>query len=441
MKPWEFGDLKVSENKKYLQTGSKPFFWLGDTAWLMFSKLTKEEIYLYLKNRKEKGYNVIQISVIHSLKDLDNPKFTGDNKIFIDNNFKKPNEKSEYWNHIEYAIDTASDMGMYVGLLPTWGSFVKDGIINLENGEIYAEFLASRYKDKKNIIWIIGGDVRGDAGLDVFNLLGETFRKLCPDKLLAFHPFGRTSSSYWFNDSKWMDINMYQSGHRRYDQISLGEWDDNSKKEEFYGEDNWKYTNFDLSQENLRPTFDAEPSYEEIPQGLHDGTQPRWYDNDIRRYAYWSVFAGACGHTFGHNSIMQFYRFEEGLGAFSANKSWEDSLHDLGAGQMKHLKDLVETVDYYNGKSNDEILIGGQREKYDRVAIFHSDKFLMAYTYLGDKFSLDLGKINFEKCESYWFDPISGIYSFAGIIQNNKKEFVPPKKHCGHNDWILLLKK
>jgi hypothetical protein len=27
----------------------------------------------------------------------------------------------------------------------------------------------------------------------------------------------------------------------------------------------------------------------------------------VRRYAYWSVFAGSCGHTYGHNAIMQFY--------------------------------------------------------------------------------------------------------------------------------------
>ena len=27
--------LRVSENGKYFMEGDKPFFWLGDTAWLM----------------------------------------------------------------------------------------------------------------------------------------------------------------------------------------------------------------------------------------------------------------------------------------------------------------------------------------------------------------------------------------------------------------------
>ncbi len=42
----------------------------------------------------------------------------------------------------------------------------------------------------------------------------------------------------------------------------------------------------------LRPVLDGEPSYEDIPQGLHSDLEPRWNDLDIRRYAYWSVFAG-----------------------------------------------------------------------------------------------------------------------------------------------------
>ena len=36
MKAWEYGKLRVSDNRKYLCNGDRPFFWLGDTAWLMF---------------------------------------------------------------------------------------------------------------------------------------------------------------------------------------------------------------------------------------------------------------------------------------------------------------------------------------------------------------------------------------------------------------------
>jgi hypothetical protein len=45
----------------------------------------------------------------------------------------------------------------------------------------------------------------------------------------------------------------------------------------------------------------------------------------VRRYAYWSVFAGSCGHTYGHNAIMQFYK--PGYpSAYSNKKVWTDAL-------------------------------------------------------------------------------------------------------------------
>ena len=65
MKPWENGELRVSENHRYLKNGNTPFFWLGDTAWLLFARLRPEEARVYLKNRKEKGYTVIQATLIH----------------------------------------------------------------------------------------------------------------------------------------------------------------------------------------------------------------------------------------------------------------------------------------------------------------------------------------------------------------------------------------
>src|SRR5688572_33048738 len=59
--------LKVSPNGRYFMTADgKPFFWLGDTGWLLFSKLKREEAIKYLDDRKQKGFNVIQVMVLHT---------------------------------------------------------------------------------------------------------------------------------------------------------------------------------------------------------------------------------------------------------------------------------------------------------------------------------------------------------------------------------------
>src|SRR5687768_13312181 len=105
---------------------------------------------------------------------------------------------------------------------------------------------------------------------------------------------------------------MFQSGHRRYDQ------DNESGK----GEDNWRYVDEDLRKDPPKPTIDGEPSYEGIPQGLHDQKEPLWTDKDARRYAYWSVFTGAFGHTYGHSAIMQMFKPEQSKGAYGNSKSW-----------------------------------------------------------------------------------------------------------------------
>jgi len=66
-----FYKLKVSENGRFLEyENGKPFFWLGDTGWLLLKKLKREEAEKYLNDRYEKGFNVIQAMVIHSFPNI-----------------------------------------------------------------------------------------------------------------------------------------------------------------------------------------------------------------------------------------------------------------------------------------------------------------------------------------------------------------------------------
>lgn len=65
--------LKVSANKRYFQTkDGKPFFWLGDTGWLLFVKCKREDAVLYLDTRKRQGFNVIQAMVLHDFNNTKN---------------------------------------------------------------------------------------------------------------------------------------------------------------------------------------------------------------------------------------------------------------------------------------------------------------------------------------------------------------------------------
>ena len=425
--------LSISKDGRYFSEDGKPFFWLGDTAWMLFHKCNLEEAYRYLRNRKELGYNVIQAVLINNLKNHRNSVGVEDPSTDV--------TAKEYWEKCDKIIQMAAELGLYIAALPAWGSLVKQNIINEDNATEYADFLGKRYQSFGNVIWLLGGDVRGDVGGRTFHILGQTLKKYNPERLIGYHPFGRTSTIQWFQNTDWLDFHMFQSGHRRYDQACLGVWDDNVLKEPYYGEDNWRYVEDCYRLEEVKPVLDGEPSYEAIPKGLHNPHNGYWTARDIRRYAYWSVFAGAAGHTYGNNAIMQFYDIDSVGASFGVREYWHEALHHEGAGQMRYLKDLMMSVDFTEGSPMDEVLLYGQRERYFRVATFGGEDFLLCYTYSGDEFMVDLTHFKGRTVDLYWLNPQSGVYSYIETLKDAEKFFAhPAKKDADINDWVLVIK-
>ena len=242
---------------------------------------------------------------------------------------------------------------------------------------------------------------------------------------------------------------MFQSGHRRYDQRTIesdkAENDDDPEPDSSWkGEDNWRYVLEDLSLANPKPTLDGEPSYEGIPQGLHDFTQPRWTDVDIRRYAYWSVLAGACGFTYGHNAIMQMYKPQFAPGSFGVSETWEQALSAPGAGQMQHLRNLMENLDYRNGTHAPEILVGNPGKKYRRLLANNGPRYVLVYAYTPQPITVDLDRVSPGSADIrvQWLNPMDGMVSEAGIIPAGGKHCFNPPADAGtgpENDRLLLL--
>lgn len=115
-------------------------------------------------------------------------------------------------------------------MVPVWGSNVRLGSVKRDDATCYTAWLVNRYRHHPNIIWINGGNVKGSDSTGIWNTIGSAILISDPDHLITFHPFGRTTSSVWFHNEKWIDFNMFQSGHRRYDQDDT-EWG--------FGQDNW----------------------------------------------------------------------------------------------------------------------------------------------------------------------------------------------------------
>jgi Protein of unknown function (DUF4038)/Putative collagen-binding domain of a collagenase len=433
--------LKISANKRYFMTkDGKPFFWMGDTGWLLFVKCKREEAIQYLDDRKQKGFNVIQVMLIHDINlgvnaygdsALHNKNVATPNTT-MGNSFANENEY-DFWDNVDFVIDEAAKRGMYMALVPVWGGNVK--YINEEQGKSYADFLANRYKNKSNIIWLNGGDIKGSDGLKVWNVIGNTIRAIDKKHLITFHPRGRNSSSAWFHNEQWLDFNMFQSGHRSYAQ------DTNSNEKLHYGEDNWRYANDDYNLKPTKPTFDGEPSYEDIPYGLHRANEPYWQDFEVRRYAYWGVFAGGCGFTYGHNSVMQFYTPGDSGISFFPKIKWQDGLKAAGAGQMRYLKKLLLSKSYFDRVPAQDLVIDNG-ERYDRVLATRGKNYAMFYVYNGRNFKIKNEMFNWGASDAYWFNPKDGTKQilFKGR-PNDIKGFNPPGENKNGNDWVLIIEK
>jgi len=437
--PWDNGPLRVTENGRYLQhQNGQPFFWQGDTAWLLINRLDREQAAQYFQNRSDKGFNVVQCIFVQYIKHEnaygDAPYVDGDltRPAITPGNDPADPVQYDYWDHADYMADLAARHGIYLALLPAWRDLVtRDKALTAQNAAAFATHLAERFKNRPNIIWVNGGSARGDTTPEIWQAIGTALKKTAPHHLVTFHPFGRMQSSEWYGESPWLDLHMFTSGHRTYAQ-------DSSAKA--YGEDNWRYVREDLSRTPLKPTLDGEPSYENVPQGLHDAMQPYWDAADVRRYAYWSVFAGAAGHVYGENSVRQVHIQGVNKAESGAKLSFFDALDAPGAFHLQYLRRLVLSRPYFERLNDQSAIAGDEGERHDRILVSRGAGYLMAYSANGRDFTLQMGKITGGEVNAWWYDPRTGeAHSIGRLANRGSHRFNPPgEKHRG-NDWVLVL--
>ena len=309
--------LKVSDNHRFLVTqDGRPFFWLGDTAWELFHRLNREEADRYLRNRVERRFTVIQAVVLAELNGLKDPNAYGHTPL-IQNDPTRPNE--DYFQHVDWVIARANALGLYIGLLPTWGNnwHRTNGVFSPQNAAAYGEWLGKRYRDA-GLVWILGGDrpVENDRHREILRAMARGLRQGDGGShLVTFHPSGGSGSAAWFHTEDWLDFNMRQNGHAaeftgRYDQTAT-----------------------DYRRLPAKPVLDGEPLYEDHPVSFDANRLGYSVAADVRRPLYWDLFGGAFGHTYGHHSVWQMWA--PGRGPVNQPlMSWAEALSQPGAAQM-----------------------------------------------------------------------------------------------------------
>lgn len=429
------GKLKISDNQHFLMfEDGTPFFYLGDTAWELFHRLTNTEAENYLENRREKGFTVIQAVALAELDGLNISNTEGE-KPLINNDPLLPNEK--YFQHIDRIIKIAEEKGLFIGLLPTWGDKwnKKWGkgpeIFAPENARNYGKFLGSRYKSSPNIIWILGGDrpIESDLHRQIIVQMASGLKEGDGgNHLISFHPTGGSGSAQYFHNEPWLDFNMRQNGHS----VSYTE--------------RYRMTLEDYSRNPAKPVIDAEPIYEDHPINFKPDENGHSVATDVRRPLYWDLFSGAFGHTYGHHSVWQMWSPDRE----PVNRPlmpWYEAIDQTGAGQMVFGRKLIESRPFLSRIPDNSIIVTDNipssvpgAGSYSYVATRDElGTFAMVYVPVGRKFTVKMNVIKGKNVIAWWYNPRNGEAKKIGKFTNvGVQSFNTPTP--GENlDWILVL--
>jgi hypothetical protein len=432
--------LKVSDNRRYLVHGDgTPFFYLGDTAWELFHRLDREQATRYLEDRARKGFTVIQAVAIAELDGHTDPNPYG-HLPFVERDPARPAVKdganNDYWDHVDFIVNKANELGLWVGFLPTWGRYWHDTrdnqkpIFNRENAAAYGEWLGKRYRDKE-LIWILGGDrgIDSDEQKEIIRAMASALHKGDGGThLRTFHPPGGNGSSTWFHNDDWLDFNMRQNGH----------------VVEYTGR--YSGTKTDYDRKPVKPVVEGEPIYEDHPVSFKANELGHSISADIRRPLYWDLFTGACGFTYGHHSVWQMWS----PGKNPINNPlmpWSEAIDQPGAAQVQYGRWLLESRPILSRIPDQEVIVTdrvptsvpGAGRYFFAATRDSGGSFAMVYAPVGRKFKVRMNKVNGPRVMAWWFNPRDGKAKELGEFDaSGEREFTPPD-HGENLDWVLVL--
>jgi hypothetical protein len=415
--------LSVSTNKRYfVDQSGKPFLYQADTGWQLFVKLTLEEAREYLLTRKWQGFNTIQVQVVMSPGQINrygNAPFGGEE------DFSKPNEA--YHDHIKKVIAIADSLHLLMVMSQPWLGCCMEGYGNSpdkpiqKNGPVknrwYGNYLGRKFASCKNLFWIGGGDndPKGDRQSIVAFL--EGLRETAPAfQLITYHASPPHSSTDLFQYAPWLGFSFIYTYWRE----KPTDWTSPDLQPHVY-----EAALREWSKSDVMPFVLGESQYE------GDGTKSNDMGNPqiVRRQAYWTMLSGGAGHAYGADH-------------WDFPTHWRNILQYPGAGQLKHLRTIFETMPWWTfipDVKHQWVVNGyGDWSKNNYVTSAHSadSSWLVSYLPEIQQLHIDCTKLKGQKITAKWYNPSTGkSEKEINITEKTVQRFGPPYGA----DWLLVI--
>lgn len=382
-----------------------PFFWQACTAWNGGLKSTPEEWEHYLTQRKEQGYNAIQL-VGTQWRGCDQNSqgevaFTGSGRITLN---------PEFFQHFDEKMNRLNSHGHVAGLVLLWalpfgtGMELSPGYYLPDREAILlARYMVARY-GAHQVVWILGGDGKYFAEMEDrwLHIGREVFRDK-PQGLSTLHPHGTSWIGEIYGEEEWFDIDGYQSSHGTaprtvnfINQTIAGGWKKNPPK----------------------PVINLEPCYEQIGN--------RIFEDDVRNACYWSVFATPpSGITYGANGIWPWIR--EGEKPLNhrytpGTDTWDKSIELPGSKQVGYLGSFMRSFKWWDLLPAQELLLEqpGKEVYNHHIAVLKSKDSKQILVYFPRKVEAKLILPPGSTYRASWFNPVNNELIRATINSDGR---------------------
>ena len=455
--------VAISANQRYLQDQNNvPFPILGRTAWFITS-LPVADYKTFIDDTVAKGYNAIEFHVVNHDPRGNHPPFNGNGDLpflkrlndsdwngsltygpnNININTEAPNfdtRNEAYWSFVDGLLAYCESKGILAFMFPAYVGYpgTDQGWMNemVANGTKkmngYGVWIANRYKNQKNLVWMAGGDMMNfdKSQTEVEQSLITGLKSVANQQSIYF-------SAEWSRGSIATDQPDFGS------QMTL----------------NGTYANsLDINNQGRRayartPTIPAflleQPYDEEGPDGNGvnpDATQP------VRRFQWWGWLSNIGGYISGNGYV---WPFNPAFDPINNKDDWHQHLNTQNTQDMARLNAFIRSIAWYN-------LVPSELDGMKKLVTAGSGSSLTSSDYVAAAATPDgtllvayvppdhVGSITIDMtvmsgpARARWFNPASAAYTPIGTFAiAGTLDFTIPLGGNGtaFADWVLLLEK
>lgn len=447
------GKLRVADGGRYFEyangtpmLGLAEEFWdFNVSAWMPLS-----EINVYLSDRREKGFNVVQMRYLRITEPNEGGYPFEDNRSggIGTGTFEALNPS--YFEYLDRRFEAVFEAGFAVAGHPEW--LGRDVDITLEDAKELHRYLLARY-GAYNVLWSLSGEFdknfhdehrfeehvegRWNAG-GAFDEAAdpEPWREL--GRFLAAHnPYGTPISSHpgWARDGR------YSSGDYLHDQPWL--------------DHNWiqTYNNLHQIPSNVREDYERQPPKPVFfAEGIREGDQTEEIGvgaYGVRWEAWQAYLSGSAIHTYRHFGVYMAQWHEQGLTGRVL-----ENIHAPGSSHVGYAAAFLRELPWWRLRpSREQVRVDGKIPPYpssrsheglDQAVTMAAapGEFYLVYVpmYSGSK-SIEIISLDGRAYEARWFDPRAGSFAdveIDGPAAGDESWTLPARPD--EMDWVLLLR-